>query len=312
MDVEEITDKEYSSIFNSSYNVFISAPFNELNKAKCERLLYLLFHEGRVKLGLIAGIKENKCLSPFSAPYGGFSTYNNRIKLKYINDSIILLDKYLKSQEINEIVLVLPPWFYNESFLSKVCYSLLHNNYKLLCTDLNFHFNIGGLNDYQNELIGKRTKEKLKKTVSAGLTFKQVTDENDKLTAYTIVKSNRELKNRPLHMTFEQLTETTKVINADYFLIYLENLPIASAIVYHVAPGIVQLIFWGDKHEYSQSMPMNFLSFKLFEYYSDKNINVIDLGISTENGIPNYGLCDFKQSIGGIAALKYTLTKNYS
>jgi hypothetical protein len=310
MEIEEITSQEYSSIFKNPYNVFISVPFNELNKDKCERLTYLLFHEGNIKLGLITGIKEEKLLSPYSAPYGGFSTYHDKIILKYLDDALKLLDKYLIKTKLQQIQLVLPPYFYNEIFLSKVYYSLIHNEYETTYTDLNFHFNLADFANYKTEQIGKRTNDKLKKAISLGLNFVQVSDKNEKLIAYQIVKQNRERKERPLHLSFEQLMDTCKVIPVDFFVVYQKEIPIASAVIFQVAPKIVQLIFWGDNFEYSASNPMYFLSYKLFEFYSVREINIVDLGISTENGDPNYGLCDFKQNIGGISSLKYTFTKN--
>jgi acetyltransferase-like isoleucine patch superfamily enzyme/RimJ/RimL family protein N-acetyltransferase len=49
---------------------------------------------------------------------------------------------------------------------------------------------------------------------------------------------------------------------------------------------------------------MNFLAYKIFEYYSDLNYKFIDLGPSSENSVPNIGLCDFKESIGCDVTLK--------
>ena len=43
---------------------------------------------------------------------------------------------------------------------------------------------------------------------------------------------------------------------------------------------------------------MNFLSFHVFQYYKNQGIEIVDIGPSTENSIPNYGLCEFKESIG--------------
>lgn len=38
-------------------------------------------------------------------------------------------------------------------------------------------------------------------------------------------------------------------------------------------------------------------------------LKYLDIGPSTENSIPNYGLCDFKESIGCRRSLKYTMVK---
>ena len=61
--------------------------------------------------------------------------------------------------------------------------------------------------------------------------------------------------------------------------------------------------------KYSNLRPMNFLSYSIFKFYKDLGIRYIDVGPSTENSIPNYGLCEFKESIGCQIFPKYTLEK---
>ena len=54
---------------------------------------------------------------------------------------------------------------------------------------------------------------------------------------------------------------------------------------------------------------MNFLAFKLFEYYAEPKA-FLDIGPSTEKGIPNVGLCNFKESIGCNVTPKFVLEWN--
>ena len=42
---------------------------------------------------------------------------------------------------------------------------------------------------------------------------------------------------------------------------------------------------------------------RLMEVY---DVVILDIGPSTENGIPNYGLCEFKESIGCSVTMKYS------
>ena len=52
---------------------------------------------------------------------------------------------------------------------------------------------------------------------------------------------------------------------------------------------------------------MNFLSYKVLEYYKNTNIKYVDIGPSTEDSLPNYGLCEFKESIGCFIMPKFTM-----
>jgi lipid II:glycine glycyltransferase (peptidoglycan interpeptide bridge formation enzyme) len=110
-------------------------------------------------------------------------------------------------------------------------------------------------------------------------------------------------------MSFEQIIETIKVIPADFFIVSNKKQDIASALVFHVSKDIVQVVYWGDLPGFSEFKSINFLSFRIFEHYKKIGKKFIDIGISTEEGIPNYGLCEFKESIGCTIFPKYKFTK---
>jgi len=103
-----------------------------------------------------------------------------------------------------------------------------------------------------------------------------------------------------------------QVVPVDFFLVKKETDDIAAAVVFHVADGIVQVVYWGDLPAYAECKTMNFLSYHLFEYYQKKGIRIIDIGPSTENSIPNHGLCEFKESIGCSIGIKTEFYKSLS
>lgn len=146
--------------------------------------------------------------------------------------------------------------------------------------------------------------------MNSGLHFKLCTNDDEKGLVYEIICKNRQSHGYPLRMSWQQVFDTTRIIKSDFFIVHdkLEN-PIASAIVFHIAKNIVQVIYWGDIHEYSNLKTMNFLSFSVFEHYKKQGILTVDLGPSTENSAPNYGLAEFKESIGCMINPKYTFTK---
>jgi lipid II:glycine glycyltransferase (peptidoglycan interpeptide bridge formation enzyme) len=105
-------------------------------------------------------------------------------------------------------------------------------------------------------------------------------------------------------MTWDQLLESTAIIPADFFIVKKEEISVAAAVVFHVANQIVQVIYWGDLPQYAEFKTMNFLSFQVFQYYTKQGISIIDIGPSTEDSVPNNGLCEFKESIGCDISIK--------
>ena len=57
---------------------------------------------------------------------------------------------------------------------------------------------------------------------------------------------------------------------------------------------------------------MNYLSWYAIKYFGDKGYKYIDRATTGTNSIPNYGLGDFKESIGGKRCLKYAFKKTFN
>ena len=67
-------------------------------------------------------------------------------------------------------------------------------------------------------------------------------------------------------MTFEQVRKTAEIIDADFFLLKKDELNVAAAQIFHVAEGIVQVIYWGDIPDFGNHKPMNYLAYYIFLY----------------------------------------------
>ena len=125
--------------------------------------------------------------------------------------------------------------------------------------------------------------------------------------AYAVIRENREYKGYYLSMTEQDMLQTSQLIPTDSFIVSIDDQDIASAIVYHTAPGIVQVIYWGDLVESKAYKAMHFLAYHVFGYYRSIGIPTIDVGPAMLDNKPNYGLCEFKESIGCDIQPKLTL-----
>lgn len=136
--------------------------------------------------------------------------------------------------------------------------------------------------------------------------------QDSKRIAYEIIAENRQAKGYPLRMTFKQIYDTMQTVDSKVFIVKNAlSEYIASAFVYHVNNSIAQVIYWGDKPGNSQYKSINFIAYRLLQYYHGLKFKYLDIGPSTENSIPNFGLCDFKESILCSRSLKFSLQKDY-
>lgn len=311
MEIEKVSAQEYLSVIPKTKIVFNSVAFNELNLDKCDEVHYFLFKDSKYRAGLILGKKNNAYLSPFSAPFGGFEYISKEPDLEQIDNFIKCLDQKLIEDGINSVHLILPPIVYNETFISKLINSFFINQYTTNNIDLSNYFSSENLNEKYDKLIKYSAKKNLKIALKNNFTFTKCHTKEEKLFAYDIIKLNRMQRGFPLKMSFEQVISTSEIIDANFFILGKEKQLVASAIVFKVATDVVQVVYWGDNHDFAATRPMNLLAYKVFEYYKNAGIRIVDIGPSTENSIPNFGLFNFKESIGCNVSLKFSFTKVY-
>jgi len=298
MEIIEVTPKEYDTVFKKA-PCFNKAAFNTLNAGKCDEVYYLFFKDKKVRLGLIAGKQGQVLASPFSAPFGGFSTLESKLQIPYIEEGLDLLEEFCRIRNLGSISITLPPLFYDEAFLTKVTHALYQKKWHLDQLDLNFFFNLDIMgNEDSTSIMTYSARKNLKAALRNPFTFSHGQTEEYIEAAYEVIRINREMKGYPLRMTRQQMLETSKVIPVDSFLVHLEGRLAASAIVYQATEQIPQVVYWGDLAEFTGYRTMNFLTYRLFGHYHEKGFRILDVGTSMLDNLPNYGLCEFKESVG--------------
>lgn len=306
MEILEVTPELFDSTFPNPNHIFNSGAFSKLNEPRFEKVFYLIFKDTKPRLGIILGLRDGELLSPFSATFGGFEFASEDVKLYQIDAALQALIDWASAQQYIGIKMIPPPFFYKEDFLAKMDNCLYRAGFETKNMELNYHFQTNKLSETYEQDIWYNARKNLKKANSFGLTFEKLDQANRKV-AYDVIAQNRSERGFPLRLTWEQLINTNSVIPMDFFLAKKDTDNIGAAIVYHMAPGIVRVIYWGDLPQFSEYKTMNFLSYELFKYYKSQGIKILDIGHSTVDSIPNNGLCEFKESIGCSIGILYEL-----
>jgi hypothetical protein len=298
MEIIAADAKYYKSVMSSVPHAFNSVAFNQLNESKCDKLHYLLFKSDRFRLGLIAGQKENRLLSPFSAPYGGFSWAGESVGVTDFLEACALLLNYAAAENMQEVCVTLPPAIYGNANIAKSVYAFQRAGFELAFIDLNHYLLLAEIGPEYDVHISSNTRRNLRLAAEANLRLKHCTVPAEYEQAYAVIAVNRKEQELPLKLSYDEVIAATTIIPADFFLVFAGEHPIAAAIVFRVTKKVVQLIYWGDLAAFRPMKPMNFLARELVSFYCRKRVQVLDLGISTDKGAPNTGLCEFKESVG--------------
>lgn len=312
--IERVSPEEYKNIVPDRRIFFNEPDFIELNKNKADDVYYLIFmRENSARFGLVAGRIGNEMRTPFSAPYSYPVAIINESKQETIDISLELYEEYCKSISIDSIRFILPPLFYDEHLLSGWISALYRAKYEIADIDLNFSLDLKKLNvdeETYGNLITQKGRKGLRRAERAGLEIIRCETEDEYREAYRIVQIGHEAKGFPVHLTYEQLSETLKLVDHDVFIVKKDGIGIVAEFLYVINSKIVQGIYTGSRPDYLDCNGLNLLTYHTIRYYGDKGYSILDKATAGKDSEPMYGLCNFKESVGCERSLKFTFRKN--
>ncbi len=298
MEFVEVTPEEYRQLFPSPPHVYNSVAFTELNRGKCEDVKYVVFREGKIRGGIVLGLRDGVWQSPFSAPFGGFTLLRPQ-RIEYIEHMARCMGDFA-GMAARPVRIILPPVPYDDSLITKCVSAFSRMPQCDIFYDVSYHYELQGV-----AAVSRKARGALRESARYDFAFERLEGSDaDVVRVYDIVKLNHDAKGYPVKMSCCEVIDTVKIIPADLFVLKVSGRDVAAAVAFHVSPGVVQLIYWGDIPGMSPMRVMNRLAFELSSYYRDRGVHIMDLGPSTEAAIPNYGLCAFKESWGCRPSLK--------
>ena len=303
----ELNSDEYAKEFANPHACYLRADFNLLNAPKVDAVRFFAFasdaDSSGYRLGFVVGERGDEWSSPYSAPFGGFIC-SKGVATGEIDEAILALPAFVSAAR-KKLHVTFPPSFYNQNFLTKCISSVIRAGFTMRYVEINHALDFTDAKPYEKRLWNM-AKRNLKQALKCPYEFREETTPEGMAACYEVIRKNRVHRGFPLRMSLEALKNTAAVVPIHYYSLNLDGVPVSSSIVYNVAPKISQVIYWGDAPGFDEYRPMNLLAFKMFELYKSLGMDYLDIGISTEFGVPNVGLCSFKESIGCFAELKYS------
>lgn len=298
----EVDTNTYNEYFPASPHPFISEPFIELNKGKVEKVVRLVADTQKPVIGFIAGIINEVLQSPFSAPFGGFHYRNELLYISEIDNFVNDLKSYIILQSLKGIEIILPPDIYHPSFNAKAINSLIRNGFHSMVPEITNWVN---LHQFNGSFTKSNSREYYRQAVRNGLSFDLASEEEEKMEIYDLIHENRAKFGRPIFMTFKDIMDTNNLWPVDFFKVNTsDGTLVASAIFYRSHSDIGYAVFWGDNETGRPLRAMDYLIFYLWSHYKKMGYKYIDLGISTEKGVPNEGLLRFKETHESISSIR--------
>lgn len=302
--IQTVIPREFGLMFPHPAHLFNSVAFAEHNRHKCDDgdVRYLFVGDTKVRGGIILGRRGDTLHTPFSAPFGGLVT-NRSQRFEAVDDMWREILDYAAGEGMR-LRVTLPPTVYDSDMTVKSINSLQRLGLDATL-DVSYHLDLQRGEFHTG--ISRSCRKLLNQSISNDLHVRMLEFADYNITrVYNIIKTNHLSKNRPIWMSLEDVIYTAALVKAEFFLIEHDGHDIAGAMIYPVSDGIMQVVYWGDMPGYGELRPMNLLAYHIYEHYRAAGIRLLDLGPATEDGVPNYGLCVFKESLGAVPTLKYT------
>jgi hypothetical protein len=130
---------------------------------------------------------------------------------------------------------------------------------------------------------------------------------------YDLIQKTLARKGYPLSMTYDDLYRTISLLPDKYLLfgVFDGKKLIAASISVRISKQILYNFYHADDFIYRSSSPMVMLIKEIYQYCQQNDIRLLDLGISTETGMINQGLFNFKKNLGCSTAKKNTYRWRY-
>lgn len=310
--------KEYLILLNESINqsdhLFFRKDFlikNSINRNNLFHFSVVKKNSDRALLEIFFEMMDGSLISLPTTTYGGFN-FSDDIKFEFFEICFNVILTYIKKLKIDKVVIKAPPVLHSTTVHSLQNNILVRNQFAISSEDINYSINLSASSHGFVDNLKYSSKKKLKQSTNLNLVFKTLTvDRFDQ--AYTLLELNRSTKHRSLSISRSKLHDLI-ISFPENFLIFglfdhLSNL-VASSISIRVNSDILYVLYWGDHPNYRDSSPIINLAMNIFNYALKKNYKIMDIGTSTINSQPDYGLMNFKSNIGFIPHSKSTWSLN--
>lgn len=262
------------------------------------------------KQALIAQVsffsESSTAFSPCKGSFGGFNIASG-IKPEDLIEFIKKCEDRLRQSGITELSIRQFPDCYAPGEAALLAYCLDYCGFRRSVTELNYHLDLhNGFSSHLRESEPARIKAAEK----AGFTFHQE-EQSSAGEIYELLKLSRESQGYPVTMASAAFNDMFVQFPEQYqiFTLKISAERIAFAIVVKINSGISYCFYLGEKPEYRKHSPVAYLIWKIAEEARKDGVRMLDLGIGTDRGKPNFGLLAFKQNMGAEASLKVSWKK---
>lgn len=258
--------------------------------------------EGQLHVNIQGGIAR----SPIRAPFGSVQ-FSSTLKPKVLFDFLKFVCESLAEKKVTQLFLTNPPDFYSPPASSLLNTFLFNLGFSVERAEVGTVLEMK--NDFDSN-ISKWELRKLRQAEEEGLRFKQL-DIDALESVYAFILACRKEREYQLSITWETLYATVNTFKDRFplFAVTHQDDLVAASISIDVGNGVMYNFHSAHPRSYDHLSPVVMLLKGIHHYCIEQNFRLLDLGTSALEGLPNFGLLDFKLGLGAQPTTKLTFKK---
>ena len=251
-------------------------------------------------------IEEGRAISIPRSTYGGFYLTEG-LNSADIVDFIGYSSQRLKDLKVKSLIIALAPSYF--SYSNQMHEILLDYGFTVEYKDITQVLAIKE-NSFE-KLVNRNRKRKLQTAIANAYSF-EILKLEDLSQVYDLLLRNRKSRGYPMTMTLDDLRNTFERFPNRYtmFGVFDKEVLIAGSICVKINNSIIYDLYHGELPQYRTNSPVTLLLEGIYNYSINENLDLLDLGISTDKGLLNKGLYNFKVSCGAKDHFKRTYQIN--
>lgn len=251
-------------------------------------------------------ISQGVARSPLKSPFGSIE-FSDTLPARVLFDFISYLEEKLRREKIQTIIIKNYPHIYHTSQASMLTTFLLNQNYKASAE-------VGSFLDVTSSPVetgfNYSVRYKFQQARKAGVAFAQIPP-SDARNVYEFIEKCQSQRGYSLSMTYDHLEKSLTAFRERYlfFGLFLEEKLIAASITVRVNERILYDYAHAHDRAFDNISPVISLIHGIYGYCHTNKIDMLDLGTSALEGMPDFDLLYFKRSLGTRTTLKLTFEK---
>lgn len=300
--VNQLVPCEWCSIFNT-------AQFFDLHKSEAALYFQLCVGSPPETVGVVhfTPVEPGHYRSPRCGTFGSFE-FRKTLGMEAVEGFVSEVERVLKESGANVIEIFDPPAILDPPKAAVLYNILCRRGYQVQIVELDCTLAVDKATF--PEKVEYNLRKRINKCTREGMVARQV-DASLCPQVYDVIAQNRAAKGFPMTMTCGAILKMIEVFpdRMIFFGAFAKDTLIASSICINIGRGLLYVFYWGDLPGYEKFSPVCLIAQEIYDYARTNGFTLMGLGTSTKDGIPNYGLINFKREMGCIESLKLSFVK---